>query len=172
MTEESSVQQGVWSDLHEFAHEGNMSKIKLWIDGNRHRRFFNAMLNATDANGSTSLIVAATEGRADVVKELIACRADVSIRTPLGNRTAMHWAALNGHVDVVQELINGDASSRPKDVQGSIPMDLAVAAGALFSYSKVAEGAKAGDFKLSSSSKKGNADAAASATSAKPAAKK
>ena len=31
-----------------FAHEGDMAKIKLWIDGNRHRRFFNAMLNATD----------------------------------------------------------------------------------------------------------------------------
>jgi hypothetical protein len=78
-----------------------------------------------------------------VVKELIACRADVSIRTPLGDRTAMHWAALNGHVDVVQELINGDGVARAKDMQGSIPMDFAIAAGSLFSYSKLSDGAKA-----------------------------
>ena len=77
------------------------------------------------------------------MKELIACRADVTARTPLGDRTAMHWAALNGHVDVVQELINGDAAARAKDLQGGIPMDFAIAAGSLFSYSKVADGAKA-----------------------------
>jgi hypothetical protein len=34
--------------IRSFAHEGNLAKVKLWVDGNRHRRFFNAMLNATD----------------------------------------------------------------------------------------------------------------------------
>ena len=37
-----------------------MSKIKLWIEGNRHRRFFNAMLNAIDSNGCSPLVIAAT----------------------------------------------------------------------------------------------------------------
>ena len=82
--------------LFSFAHEGDMAKVKLWIDGNRHRRFFNAMLNAQDrlgvwlkllkgfhvvgcckvpliapfSNGCTPLIIAATEVSARIIPPL------------------------------------------------------------------------------------------------------
>ncbi|MFQ5816385.1 MAG: ankyrin repeat domain-containing protein [Terriglobia bacterium] len=68
-------------------------------------------------NGTTALMVAASNGHAEVVRTLLEAGADVDARTeggmpaPLNVRgmTALLGAAGGGHTDVVQALLDGGA---------------------------------------------------------------
>ena len=90
-------------------------------------------------NGSTPLIVAAEEGRLDVVEFLVDSGANLNARND-HNYTALHWAAYHGHQDIVEFLIKNKADANIKDSTGSTPLQLAIVkghvliAGLLISY--------------------------------------
>lgn len=69
--------------------------------------------NATDREGNTVLMLAARLGYADMVKLLIARKADVNRRNPFGD-TALMAACLKAHLGVVKLLVeNGAEINRP-----------------------------------------------------------
>jgi hypothetical protein len=82
-------------------------------------------------NGSTPLIVAAEEGRLDVVEFLVDSGANLNARNDL-NYTALHWAAFHGHQAIVKFLITNKADANIKDSTGSTPLLLAISKGYAF----------------------------------------
>ena len=73
----------------------------------------------------TPLYLASEKGHLDVVKELIAHRADINKGTDVGD-TPLSAASLNGHVKVVNELLDNKASVDQADNKdGSTPLHLA-----------------------------------------------
>ncbi|KJV89019.1 ankyrin repeat family protein [Orientia tsutsugamushi str. UT76] len=85
------------TDLHDAAKQGDINKVKyLILKENRD-------VNFQDDNKNTPLYCAAKEGRADVVKILLAHGADSSLQCQCTD-TALHVATQNKHVDVVKIL--------------------------------------------------------------------
>jgi ankyrin repeat protein len=70
-------------------------------------------MNINDAVGNWALRVAAENGRAGVVRELI--RAGANVRAFDG--WALRVAAENGHANVVRELIRAGAEPTPEAMQ-------------------------------------------------------
>ena len=62
----------------------------------------------SQAEKNTALREAAVNGRADVVRLLLAAEADVNAQNQDGS-TALMWAAVNGHADVVRLLLAAEA---------------------------------------------------------------
>jgi hypothetical protein len=109
--------------------------------------------NAMDKNWQTPLMAAAFTGNDEVVRILIAHKANVNIGSKFGNtalmearglsvvkqllsagaavndknikgRTALHWAAWRGDLEVVKALIEAGASVNAKDDQGLTALEL------------------------------------------------
>jgi len=64
--------------------------------------------NTTEANGYTILMIAAREGRAQMVSLLLSRKADFLRQTPAGD-TALMLAALGGHMEAVKVLVDSGA---------------------------------------------------------------
>jgi len=79
-------------------------------------------------NGSTPLIVAAEEGRYDVVEFLIESGANLNARNDL-NYTALHHAAFHGHKSIVELLLKNGADANIRDSTGSTPLLLSISKG-------------------------------------------
>ena len=77
--------------------EEHLSKVQILLEQG-------ADINGTDVGGSTALIIAATNGYQDGVKQLLRNHADVNLA---GSRrwTALHWAAKSGEEAVLPLLI-------------------------------------------------------------------
>ena len=70
----------------------------------------------------TPLYLASENGHLDVVKELIAHRADINKGTDVG-ATPLYAASVNGHVKVVNELLDNKASiDRAENNDGNTPL--------------------------------------------------
>ena len=79
-------------------------------------------------NGATPLVVAAEEGRFDVVEFFIESGANLNARND-HNYSALHWAAFHGHEDIVVLLLRNGADANIKDSTGSTPLALAISRG-------------------------------------------
>jgi hypothetical protein len=69
--------------------------------------------DAPDKDGYTPLMLAAAEGRADVVRLLIARHARLDVREPGQHRTAVAIALANDHADIAQILRDAGARAEP-----------------------------------------------------------
>ena len=69
--------------------------------------------DAPDKDGYTPLMLAASEGRADVVRVLIARHARLDARNPRDHRTALAIALANDHADIAQILRDAGARGEP-----------------------------------------------------------
>lgn len=81
------------------------------------------MLNMRDRMGNTPLHLAATDGHAQVVDELVYRGAEVETRN-LAGRTALHVASMNGHLHIIFILCTAGASARSRDREGRRPVDM------------------------------------------------
>ncbi len=85
--------------------------LRLLIDND-------ADVNATNRDGMTALMAAASSGHPDPVKLLIENGADVNARDSSG-RTALKYAAKKGHAEVVNLLTEHGAAQNPVGREGS-----------------------------------------------------
>lgn len=92
-------------------------------------RMINQGANVEDANkaGTTAIIRAAELGMADVVKALIAAKADVNAKSNPGY-TALMLAADNGKTEIVRILLDAGADVTAKSGAGMTALDMAKAA--------------------------------------------
>ena len=81
------------------------------------------MLNLRDRMGNTPLHLAATDGHAEVVDELVYRGSEVETRN-LAGRTALHVATMNGHLHIIFILCTAGASARSRDREGRRPVDM------------------------------------------------
>jgi hypothetical protein len=70
--------------------------------------------NAATAGGERALLIAAKEGREDLVGLLADFKAEVNVRYAQG-KTALHWASQEGHLAAVQALLKAGADTEAKD---------------------------------------------------------
>ena len=81
------------------------------------------LLNLRDRAGDTPLHLAAAEGHAQVVDELLYRGAEVETRN-LAGRTSLHVASMNGHIHVIFILCSAGASARSRDREGRRAVDM------------------------------------------------
>jgi ankyrin repeat protein len=70
--------------------------------------------NAATAGGERALLIAAKEGREDLVELLAGFKAEVNVRYAEKN-TVLHWASKVGHHAAVQALLKAGADTEAKD---------------------------------------------------------
>jgi hypothetical protein len=70
--------------------------------------------NAATAGGERALLIAAKEGREDLVGLLADFKAEVNVRYAQ-EKTALHWASQEGHLAAVQALLKAGADTEAKD---------------------------------------------------------
>lgn len=108
--------------MREAAKSGNLTEVKnhlaMGVDP-----------NAADADGWTSVILACEGGHADILKVLIANKADATASVKLGEwgNTGLHRAAMGGHVAVVDSLLKAKCDLRMKNYNGKTAGDIAKA---------------------------------------------
>ncbi|XP_069481851.1 KN motif and ankyrin repeat domain-containing protein 1 isoform X1 [Ambystoma mexicanum] len=79
--------------------------------------------------GQTALMLAVSHGRIDMVKALLACRADVNIQDDEGS-TALMCASEHGHVEIVKLLLaQQGCNAALSDNDGSTALSIALDAG-------------------------------------------
>jgi len=84
---------------------------------------WNNYLNMRDRVGDAPMHLAAAEGHADVVDELLYRGAEVETRN-LAGRTALHLACMNAHPQVIYVLCAAGANARSRDREGRRPVDM------------------------------------------------
>lgn len=92
-----------------------------------------ADMDARDGHGQTALMIAAAEGRGQVVDWLVGCGADLDHTAKYG-LSALMLAVVRGHLDIVRMLTNAgaDLGLRGSDVPGfatKTALDMAIARG-------------------------------------------
>jgi|SRR3990167_500036 len=93
--------------------------------------------NISKYNGVTSLHLASSRGRLDIVKQLFTapiCGADPNI-TDEDGETPLIWASINGHSEVIKLLLNNGANPDISDNDGETSLTRA----RLYNRSKVVE---------------------------------
>ena len=81
------------------------------------------LLNLRDRAGDTPLHLAASDGHAEVVDELLYRGAEIETRN-LAGRTALHLACMNGHAQVIFILCSAGANARARDRESRRPVDM------------------------------------------------
>jgi hypothetical protein len=111
-----TVQKTPEQMLYAAASRGQRTVLKTVLDANPE------LVNATSANhGATPLHVAAHDGRAWIVAELIRRNANVNATNDLGF-TPLHDAITSGNVDVVTELLRAKPDLTIKNKSGQTPL--------------------------------------------------
>ena len=103
------------SEIHDAAKSGSLEKVKLLLKGNPDLVF------SKDTDGRTALHYAASCTSKDVVKLLLADKAEVNARDNDG-RTPLHLASEDGRKDVVELLLANHADVNAKDSYGDTPL--------------------------------------------------
>jgi ankyrin repeat protein len=104
-------------------HRGSIEDLETLIDGG-------ADIDARDGHGQTALMLAAAEGRGDVVRWLIERGAALNHTAKFG-LSALMLAVIRGHTDVVRRLADAGASISLRGTgapgfSGKTAMDLAL----------------------------------------------
>ena len=105
-------------DIFEAAGTGNAEAVRELLE--KHP----GLVSKKSRTGDTPLHVAAMNGRTEVVKLLLAGKADVNARNDYGV-TPLHNAAGNGLTEVVALLLAGGADVNAKDEFGQTPLKMA-----------------------------------------------
>src|SRR5688572_4808251 len=85
--------------LSDAAMNGDVAAVRLLLDQN-------VDVNAAQGDGSTALHWAAYSGNVEIVRMLLASRANLKVKTRLGALTPLMMAARNGHSDVIKLLLD------------------------------------------------------------------
>ena len=112
------------STLHKLCHEGNMAKIKAYVDHIGNIMVLEKILaNKKGFFGYTPLHEAAAYGKHEVLKYLLdlTAKADVNCWTGSAGYTPLHLAASNGHDKCVRELLAHGGDIRCVDEHGKTP---------------------------------------------------
>jgi uncharacterized protein len=111
--------------LRQAACKGNAAIVRLLVDKG-------APIDMADAQGVTSLILAAQLGRLEVVQILLDCGANVHAQAAgLQNICALMQAAQHGHDKIAQLLLDQGADANITDSKGLTPLMLAAKNGHL-----------------------------------------
>jgi ankyrin repeat protein len=89
-----------WHALHMAAFNGHIAVVETLISTESNMKF----MDYPDKDGCTPLLVAARQGKADVVRLLAEHGASLLVRDKFG-RTALHHAAAIGHANVAEVLL-------------------------------------------------------------------
>jgi hypothetical protein len=103
---EPSVKINRWQDRTRLVNALMMEAQKNNVAGVTALLSDCCSVNVTDQYGWTPLMSAACAGALDVVKFLISCRADPSLRDKSGN-TCLSLARRRGHLEIVQVITEG-----------------------------------------------------------------
>ncbi|XP_069700994.1 26S proteasome non-ATPase regulatory subunit 10-like [Periplaneta americana] len=95
-----------WTELHRAAERGDTHRVQLLLDAG-------SQMNAVDNDVCTPLWLAASEGRQDVCRALVASGARPDVKGGLYGRTALHVAAVWGRRAVCELLLA--AGARPNE---------------------------------------------------------
>jgi ankyrin repeat protein len=106
------------ADLHRAAKSGDIDSVRKLLD----QVFVD--INVQNDDGDTPLHYAAYHGRVDIMRELLAHRADVKVCNRAKN-TSLHHAAVNGNEDITRELLAHGADEKAQNEHGFTPADLA-----------------------------------------------
>ncbi|KAK3593683.1 hypothetical protein CHS0354_013580 [Potamilus streckersoni] len=94
-------------------------------DEDPYKETVGELINQRDDDGKSPLDIAATLGRLQMIKELIARGADVNSVTEKGF-CALHYAASWGHVEVLKVLIGHNANLQQRNVHNERPRETAL----------------------------------------------
>ena len=112
------------NELIQAATSGDFNKVSKILDS----KAIKSDVNAKDKNGDTALILAANNGKVEVVEKLLGKGADVNLADKNGN-TALIWAANNGKVEVVEKLLAKGADVNLANKDGYTALMLAASNG-------------------------------------------
>jgi ankyrin repeat domain-containing protein 50 len=105
-------------EIHEVAGRGDFERAKVLLKNNPD------LVSNRDKNGETPLSLAAGAGHADLVKLLLASKADVNVKDNNG-ATPLYAAAGFGHKSTVQLLLANRADVNARDKYGMTPLFVA-----------------------------------------------
>jgi len=111
--------QSSYEKMLRAVEEGDFKEVKLLLDRGMDP-------NTTDSKGNSILMIAARKGAAEIVSLLVARRANVAQRSPVGD-TALLMASLNGDLRVIRELLSAGAELNPE--KGWTPLHYAAFSG-------------------------------------------
>ncbi|CAF1018040.1 unnamed protein product [Rotaria magnacalcarata] len=85
-------------------------------------------INVKDIHGRTPLMIAAKNGRSDIVKILLDYIGAANIETDIGGKTALHYAAENSELSVVKILSKHQSASMAMTTTQTqlLPLDYAL----------------------------------------------
>jgi len=115
----------IWSgaaladEIHSAAVNDDLDKVKSLLKINPD------LVSSKDGDGETPLHWAAANGHNDVVKFLLANKADVNAKDNSGD-TPLHQAAGKGYLDTAELLLAGQADVNSKDKNEYTPLHYAV----------------------------------------------
>lgn len=106
-----------WTALHHSCRNGKLETLKLLIS-------MHADPSTTTKDHKTSVMLAAMEGKTDLVRELFkwkTCRMQVGDKDSLG-ATAVHFAVKGGALELTKLLIENTARVNSKDIDYKTPL--------------------------------------------------
>lgn len=109
---------GNFAAVHQAALAGDAERISALVANG-------ADVNATDANGRTALMIAASAGKTSVVDVLLTRGANPNVTDSKDGRTALIIATEGGHGDVARALLSKGADPNLKDKAGETAMSRA-----------------------------------------------
>lgn len=112
---------GLDRKLAETISAGDIAQLKVLLDQG-------ADINARNKEGETLLMLAALEGRAEIVRFLIDRGADVKARDGFG-ATALLYAAMGGSLDTMKVLIDRGADPDVKTDDGQTALSVSIMRG-------------------------------------------
>jgi ankyrin repeat protein len=107
-----------WTSLSYASQNGHDKVVDALLDSNRDT------LETTDECGRTALHLAVLADKHEVVKSLLAHKANVNAQDNSGS-TALHYASWNGYDRIVQTLLENYSLVSATDKHGSTPLHLA-----------------------------------------------